>query len=132
MSEFKILDEVESKDAIIGFGSLVYKLQTFLKIAVETCRNNAAERINSNLSFQGKKPFVDNYEEAIKSFNEGIDAELISPNTNGWHKGKFRFRLVVEFCPDEPETLASNQPEVSPPESPLDDIRRMINQDTQS
>ena len=61
-------------------------------------------------------------------FGEGIDCEVLKLGAKGWQKGKVRIRVSLKFCPDEPEkeTPAINQPEISPTESPLDDIRRMI------
>lgn len=65
-----------------------------------------------------------------KWFRDGIDCEVLKIGAKGWQKGKVKINLQVslEFCPDEPEveeTSLSNEPE-----SPLDDIRRMINQDS--
>ena len=60
-----------------------------------------------------------------KCFSEGVDCELLKFGAKGWEKGKIRVKLTVEFCPDEPEveaTSTNNQLE-----SPLDDIRQMIN-----
>ena len=39
---------------------------------------------------------------------------------NQWKKGKVRIKISFEFCPDEPE--------ISEYESPLDEIRREMNQ----
>lgn len=62
-------------------------------------------------------------------FEEGTDCEILRLGAKGWQNGKVRIRVSLEFCPDEPaakEMPSSNEPEISPPESPLDDIRRMI------
>lgn len=66
-----------------------------------------------------------------KWFHEGIDCEILKLRAAGWQKGQVKINLNVslEFCPDEPkveETPASNEQEISQPESPLDDIRLMI------
>jgi hypothetical protein len=69
-----------------------------------------------------------------KLFGEGIDCEALRFGAKDWQKGKARIKITVEFCPDEPEveeSPGSNEPEISQPESPLDDIRRMINQEIQ-
>ena len=62
-------------------------------------------------------------------FSEGIDCEVIKINTQGWQKGKVR--LAIEFCPDEPEIEETPTEEIPHPESPLDDLRQMINKETQ-
>ncbi len=71
-----------------------------------------------------------------------IDCELLRLGSQSWQKGKCRLQVHIkirdedgttrkpklievdlEFCPDEPP--------ISEPESPLDDLRQMINQETQ-
>ncbi|MBD1920822.1 hypothetical protein H6F77_06950 [Microcoleus sp. FACHB-831] len=74
------------------------------------------------------------YKTNWKWFREGKDCEVLRIGVNGWKKGKMRIKLTVEFIPDEPEipeTPASKEPEISQPQSPLDDIRRIINQESQ-
>lgn len=63
-------------------------------------------------------------------FRDGIDCEVLKIGAKGWQKGKVKIKLQVslEFYPDEPEIeeiAVSNETE-----SPLDDIRRMIKQDS--
>jgi hypothetical protein len=63
---------------------------------------------------------------------KGVDCKTLKFGAKGWQKGKIRIRVSLEFCPDQPEvqeTPASN--EIAQPESPLDDLRQMINQETQ-
>lgn len=55
-------------------------------------------------------------------FSEGIDCEIFQLGAKGWKKGKVRIRLSVEFLSDEPEP--------SQFESPLDDIRKKINENS--
>lgn len=77
-----------------------------------------------------------------------INCEVLSLGSQSWQKGKLRIQVhlertevegyspsdqsvkiqqvYLEFCPDEPEVT-----ELSPPESPLDDLRQIINQETQ-
>ncbi len=61
-------------------------------------------------------------------FRDGIECEVLKIGSKGWQKGKVKINLQVclEFCPDEPEV--EETPVRHEPESPLDDIRRMINQ----
>ncbi|MFY7801931.1 MAG: KGK domain-containing protein [Limnoraphis robusta] len=51
-------------------------------------------------------------------FYNGKECEILKLGSTGWQKGKVRFKVIVEFCPDEPE--------VSEPESPLDDLRQKL------
>lgn len=74
-----------------------------------------------------------------------INCEILRLGAKSWQKGKLRIQVILErtsignhhpsrqnvqldrvyleFCPD--------QPEISEPESPLDDLRQMINQENQ-
>ncbi len=66
-------------------------------------------------------------------FGNGIDCEVLKIGAKGWKKGKMKITVSLEFCPDEPEvteTPENNQPKTNEPESPLDDLRRMINEQT--
>lgn len=59
-------------------------------------------------------------------FEQGVNCKILSSGYQDWQKGKLRIKITLEFEPDEPlieQTTASNQPE-----SPLEEIRRMINQ----
>lgn len=60
-----------------------------------------------------------NYEN-LKLINERLECEILKLGSNNWKKGKVRINISLEFCPDESEI-----PEY---ESPLDEIRREMNQ----
>lgn len=62
-------------------------------------------------------------------FLDGIECQVLTYGAKDWKKGKVR--LTIEFCPDEPEieeTPPNEQPEITEIESPLDDLRQLINQ----
>jgi hypothetical protein len=62
-------------------------------------------------------------------FGEGIAGKVLRFGSPAWQKGKIRVKITVEFCPDEPkveETPDNNLLEISPAESPLDDLRRQL------
>ena len=53
---------------------------------------------------------------------------------NMYESDIFKINVNLEFCPDEPkleEPITTNQPEITPPESPLDDLRQLLNQNNQ-
>ncbi len=73
-------------------------------------------------------------------FGEGIDCEILKIGASGWQKGKVKIKTTLEFIPDEPEvkevlmqneeqTLMRNELEISQLDSPLDELRKMINQE---
>lgn len=53
----------------------------------------------------------------------GVEAEILDPESGGWKKGKVRMRVVLEFCPDEPEKVTINN---NSENNSLDDIRNNI------
>ena len=58
----------------------------------------------------------DNYKPRAKWIDEGLECEVLNLGANQWKKGKVRIKISFEFCPDEPK--------ISEYESPLDEIRR--------
>lgn len=52
--------------------------------------------------------------------SDGLDCEILKIGAKGWQSGKLKIKVTLEFIPDEPN--------ITEPESPLDDIRRMINE----
>lgn len=72
-----------------------------------------------------------NDKSSTKLFGNGLELEVLRLDGKGWRKGRVRFSL--EFCPDEltvREKLSSNE-ETAQPESTLDDIRKMMKEDSQ-
>jgi hypothetical protein len=63
---------------------------------------------------------------------EGVNAKVLRYGAKTWQEGKVRMRIVVEFCPDEPEVeeiaVLQEAESLSEPHSPLDEIRRMIDE----
>lgn len=58
------------------------------------------------------------------SFKEGIDVQILNLGSKSWKRGKLKFKLSVEFYVEEEDR------EIKEPESPLDDLRRKINEAT--
>ncbi len=74
---------------------------------------------------------------------EGQDCELLRLGSTKWQKGKLRVKASVEMFPNEKDQtkkyitnfiieFSPDTPEITTPESPLDDLRQMISQETQS
>jgi hypothetical protein len=62
------------------------------------------------------------YKPRAKWIDEGLECEVLNLGANQWKKGKVRIKISFEFCPDEPE--------ISEYESPLDEIRREMQQNS--
>ena len=107
----------EHKDTFISFNGVVslLKITTFMESVRQVFHDKGAgltEVVSQwrNLN-RGEIPGS-----SKQWFVDGIDCEMLQPSKN-WKKGKIRFRLILEFAPDEPEP--------SDPNSTLDDIRKM-------
>ncbi|MEQ9480752.1 KGK domain-containing protein [Coleofasciculus sp. F4-SAH-05] len=101
-----------------------FKVSEFMKAMINLLINN-----DNVLKYSIQKKRRD-IEEVNGWWNEGIQGQVLTHEGKGWQNGKVR--LTLEFCPDEAEieeTSASNEPEISQPESPLDDLRQSINQE---
>ncbi|MBD1809343.1 hypothetical protein H6F98_28370 [Microcoleus sp. FACHB-SPT15] len=127
-------------DDVLEFGSAMFKVGKFRQ-AIETALTGSLQTtLNETLKSQGleintKSCFFNmNMRHTTEQywFREGVNCEVLKIGSMGWQKGKVRLRVSLEFCPDEPEveeTAPSN--EIPQPESPLDDIRQMMNQENQ-
>jgi hypothetical protein len=72
-----------------------------------------------------------------------IDCEILRLGSKNWQKGKLKIQVRLEFTDsdrqgeqtiDTPQVdleFCPDEPEISQPESPLDDLRQMINQENQ-
>ena len=77
--------------------------------------------INCSNKYQGDSKFYEAW------CNEGIECAVLKPGET-WKTGKVRFRMKVEFFPDEPEEVEENgyQDVDNIIESPLDEIRQQL------
>lgn len=119
-NKFEILDS-EQGDVVIDFDGYIFKVsQLYLALANLFLIAGGLYELNTQLeSIQSRcLPSIENSENWI---NKGVDCQILKPGKN-WQSGKFRMKVTLEFCPDEPEIIE--------PESPLDDLRRKINEAT--
>lgn len=111
MKENFDLTELGDND-VLSCNDKLFKGGKFRQISQEA-KDSAFHPIGNVLSYYG----ISQKSEAIK---EGVNIEFLKVGAKDWQKGRLIIKVIVEICPDAPET---NQPE-----SPLDDIRQMINQ----
>lgn len=117
-----------SNDDALSVKDKVFKIVQ-VKQAIKTafCDQLAPELYNalnsSGISIDPGGYLVGNkfYRQANRWFDEGIDCEILQPATKGWQKGKLKLKVTLEFIPDEPS--------IDEPESPLDDLRRIMNEE---
>jgi hypothetical protein len=135
---FQILD---CKDDVLSFSNpeQTFKLGNFR----ERVSNQFKNKLNEYSRNEGFG-FISIEQRAFHSSNikwesMPINCEVLKMGANSWQKGKLRIQVTLErgsvnsnvgiqdvcleFCPDEPQITQS--------ESPLDDLRQMINQENQ-
>lgn len=124
-------------DDVLLFGSELCKIGKF-KPALKSATGRVADVIIESLESYGVKgatiydiPSRGSAQKAnYKWLSEGKDCEILRIGAKCWQKGKIKIKVSIEFCPDEPdaeETLENSQPVINQMESPLDDIRQMMN-----
>ena len=119
--KFQILNDKQG-DIVISFYNSILKLSKLKSAIVSVILSNSLQELNNILvSEGGGKVPTRNPTDLIDG---GVYCEILQPGKN-WQKGKVRIKVTLEFCPDEPEIE-----EIKEPESPLDDLRRMINDTT--
>ncbi|AVH73572.1 KGK domain-containing protein [Nostoc sp. 'Lobaria pulmonaria (5183) cyanobiont'] len=112
---------------VLDFGDNTYKIGKF-KQAIDTSFNPTIEyKLNQELSSKGihiKESPNGNW------FHKGIDCEILTLGSQSWKKGKVKIKISVEFYIEEEdiEITNSKNSEITEPESPLDDLRRMIHE----
>lgn len=115
--KFEVFD-LEDGDIVIDFDGHILKLsQLDLALSNLILDNGHLHQLNSRLdSIKSRRlPSIENSENWLTN---GVECQILKPSQN-WQSGKFRIKVSLEFCPDEPE--------IKEPESPLDDLRRQIN-----
>lgn len=110
-----------SDDDVIQFSNSIYKIgqvKNGIGFAIRD-QNKVAHSLHYALQEKGVK--IEQINNTQKLLYDGLDAEILRVGAKGWQKGKLRVKIILEFEPDEPE--------ISEPESPLDDLRQLLKQD---
>lgn len=112
-------------DDVCSFGSKMFKVSR-LREVMRAAVNHSLEDTLKQLLY---KQLEINTFGREAWFSDGIDCETLKIGGKGWQKGKVKIKVILEFCPDEPEvdeTPENDDSETSQPESPLDDLRRQL------
>ncbi|MCL1465425.1 KGK domain-containing protein [Argonema galeatum] len=127
-------------DDVLSFGDETFKVHRFKTAINKSFDSSMGEKLTEHLKKYQGIPIEravcpnNNYDEYAKWFKDGIDCEILNLGSKSWKKGKVKIKISLEFYAEEQETEkrdSSNQPEIPQPESPLDDLRQMLNQDNQ-
>ena len=128
--EFNNYLEKCQDDDVLSYNNLLFKIGYFKSTLESIFSHVIPKQLTDELEKRGLnirpsreqacgrgKTYVDNSE---IWFEKGVDFKILRAGSEGWQKGKMKIKVTLEFSPDEPEEIE--------PESPLDDIRKAINQ----
>ncbi|MDY7022510.1 MAG: KGK domain-containing protein [Cyanobacteriota bacterium] len=121
--ENHVISQNCSENDVISFEDESHKISQFYQKIIKVLTGYVSNNFVEFLGRQGvKESKIQKSDELEYSngewFNNGKECDILRMGANGWQKGKVRLRVIVEFCPDEPE--------VSESESPLDDLRQQL------
>lgn len=128
-----------SDNDVLSFGDNTFKVGKFRKAVNQSFGYNMGATISNELRSQGVQIPQEilipngNPQDYLRWFGKGIDCEVLNLGSKSWKKGKVRIKISVEFYVEEQEaveTPSSDKPGTALPESPLDDIRRMMNENS--
>ena len=125
-NKFKPLND-EYQDTVLSFATSMFKVSKLIAEVQKVWITDGLNILRNNLSNRGGISGKDD-----EWFGQGVRCEILKPGNKSWKKGKVRINISFEFCPDEPEIeeiIQSNDVEINQAESPLDDIRRIMNKD---
>jgi hypothetical protein len=125
MNSETIFQQIEHEDsnAVVSFDNgTTFKVSKFM----ENLNSFFRHSILKDLSEKLKQVGLGTPPEHRHTWNQGVDAEILEPQSGEWKKGKVRMRVILEFCPDGPEEVKIAHTRQN--ENSLDDIRQTITQ----
>jgi hypothetical protein len=132
------LQNCNDEDVLDLGNSFLCKLGRFRQALISIISYHFPRQINEELKKEGievKNIFKtrDQYgsirtKSGNADWTHDVECKILKINSKGWQTGRFRIKISVEFETDEPEIEETT--EIKEPESPLDDLRRMINDAT--
>ena len=113
--------EHEDSNAVVSFDNgTTFKISKLMK----QLNSFFKESILYNLSDRMAEIDIGVPPEYQDQWNSSVEAEILEPQSGKWKKGKVRMRVILEFCPDEPEDATIKN--VQQNSNSLDDIRQTI------
>jgi hypothetical protein len=114
-------------DDVLEIGAYIYKVSKLLQSLNQSSNTNIAFKLQQELNAKGiiiQQPHSESW------FSEGLDCKILNLGSPNWKQGKLKFNISVEFYVEHESVTTNNiNSEISQTESPLDDLRRLINED---
>ena len=116
--------EHEQSNAVICFeNDTTFKINKLMKKINEFFTQSVLNQLPLRLTESGLGT-PPNYKGSCSTWNNYVNAEILEPESGEWKKGKVRMRVILEFCPDEPEEVKNDS--LHQNDNSLDDIRKTI------
>lgn len=126
-------------DEVVMFGSELIKAEK-LKAALDSAFSSKVQdsiqttldsyKVQVNVERSGKKNGGNSFSYIYGKnswFQDGVSCEVLKLGAPQWKKGKLQLKVSLEFLPDEPEEQEVGGALDPANESPLDEIRQLIN-----
>jgi hypothetical protein len=127
--------ECNDNDVISFVGDYTYKVAKIKKAFSQVRNTSIGNQFHHELKNKGiilnlEKSHPKGYHSACEQWlNEGIDCEILNVVATDWKKGKMKITISVEFLIEEDVSINNENHEyLTSPESPLDDLRRQLDQ----
>ncbi|MFM7406845.1 MAG: KGK domain-containing protein [Cuspidothrix sp.] len=126
---FKLIDC--NDDDVIECNDLIYKVSRLRQALTEMGDDEDFLQQFCDLLREKEICYIEEGCYEPECFTEGMDSEILNLGSKHWKKGKLKFKLSMEFYAEVEELEKSYDKNViTEPESPLDDLRRKINEAT--
>ncbi|WP_414752885.1 KGK domain-containing protein [Anabaena sp. CCY 9910] len=113
---------------VLEIGDYTYKISKFLEAFRQINRSDLAYGLQQQFNENG---IVIQQQHSKIWFDEGLDCQILKIGSQGWKRGKVKFSISVDFYIEEEAEMDNNaHSEISGTQSPLDDLRRMMNEET--
>ena len=113
----------EESNAVVSFNNgTTFKVSNLMKHINDFFTQLVLSKLSERLTQSGLGT-PPSYKGDCSSWNNYVNAEILEPKSGEWKKGKVRMRVILEFCPDEPEVVKEDSIQRI---NSLDDIRQTI------
>lgn len=123
MSQEPIILEDGDVVSVQPSASLMNMRSMFRKDEFEQTANDKILGVDKQ--YRERDRYRDRYADKTSWIELGADCEVLVVKAGKWVPGKVKYKITLEFYPDEPVDV----PEQTVTDSPLDDIRQYLKQD---
>ncbi|MEL6460136.1 MAG: KGK domain-containing protein [Cyanobacteria bacterium J06636_27] len=123
---------LDCDDDVVSFEKDAFKVSRLKELAIRQVRKETHyynKHLRKNIpNFSGFSIGEENFKFNYTKFETIKDCQILQANGKGWQKGKINIEVGISIDTDKPDlvNLKFFPEQPTEPESPLDDIREMI------